>query len=755
MRFAAYNLTGNRIGDLTGKARHHFVVGGLDTVTIDATECDVAKGYRLMYCDDRNVWHEFVVSSVALTHDANGVNYEIYAENSLVSLRGGEPIADRRGIKDGTTAIAIITAGSEWQGRSERLHEGHTNYYRESPYSALSKTLKAFRCELKTDIIVEGINITRIVTLTNQAGADNGKRFSYRKDMTDVKRTVKEDDIITRLYPYGKGEESGNGYGRRITIADVNGGVEYLDNSDAQKKYGYNGKPLCGVKIYDDIDDKSELKRIATSDLKSLSQPTVEYAASVIDLKSYGYDFEGVAIGDTVRIRDKDIDLAVIGRVVELEIDLDGIEETVIKLGNIRPALGKDVDSIRHTLDNVTAKQGMLDGLANHDNFIDQIVRGLNDAFSASLSHVDFNPQTGLTFTDNPDKTAARWALNLGSMGFRIANRRKANGEWDWRTFGTGSGFTADLIRAGRLEGGWGYIDFDAQSLNFGNGAMTYRPGQGFLLSAEIMAALKGDKGDKGDAGAPGKDGTPGKDGPPGPPGKDGAGVKSAIYEYAASTSGQTAPTSGWSETPPSVGTEIYVWRRVKTTYTDGRTEISTPECMTSQQLKMMLDAARGEIAEEAGKIRNYADAQKLAAQQYADGVVTDIEQQITAAYEARVRAEMDNLNADWSARMADQISAIESNLQELQSYIWVDGGNVLLGRRGSYVALTLSPEEISFLVESAKRGHFNAENLVVTNVRATMLELNSPSSTGKYQWRMRTLSGVDHLTVYYNKEGE
>lgn len=510
MRFAVYNLTGNRIGDLTGKAKHHFVGGGLDTVTIDATECNVAKGYRLMYCNDRNKWYEFIVSSATLTHDENGINYEIYAENSLVSLRGGEPIGDRRGIKDGTTAIAIITAGSEWQGKSEQLHEGHTNYYRESPYSALSKTLKAFRCELQTDIIVEGTNITRVVTLTNQAGADNGKRFSYRKDMTDVKRTVKEDDIITRLYPYGKGEESGNGYGRRITIADVNGGVEYLDDADAQKKYGYNGEPLCGVKIYDDIDDKSELKRIAASDLKNLSQPTVEYSASVIDLKSYGYDFEGVAIGDTVRIRDKDIDLAVVGRVVELEVDLDGIEETVIKLGNIRPALGKDVDSIRHTLDNVTAKQGMLDGLANHDNFIEQIVRGLNDAFSASTSYIDFDPQTGLTFTDNPNKTAARWALNLGSMGFRIANRRKANGEWDWRTFGTGDGFVADLIRSGTLQAGlikagvlsdklaknmW---DMGNSIFSLGDGAIRYTPEDG--LKIQLIDDLKQEVDKKADA---------------------------------------------------------------------------------------------------------------------------------------------------------------------------------------------------------------------------------------------------------------
>lgn len=750
MNFIVYDLKGNRVKNLSGKATHHYVVGGLDTVSISAVESEVKKGYRLMYQDDRSKWHEFIVSSITTAHTKDGIEHEIYAENSLISLRGESPIMDRRNISSPSKAMEIITAGTQWNWECNLSAIGSLSFYHISPFDALSDTLKTFGGEFYTQIRVEGNQITRTIVLTDHIGEDHGKRFSYRKDMASIKRKVKEEDIVTRLYPYGKGESVGVGYGRRVSIASVNDGKDYIENTAAQSLYGYKGGAFSAVKVYDSIEDAEELKRAAEKDLQILSMPSIEYEATVIDLKSYGMDFEGTSIGDTVRIRDKELELALTGRVMELEIDLDGEEETKIKLGNIREGLDNRLSGMEKTLSRISLKEGTLDALANHKTFVDMIVQGLNDAFKTSASYVRFSPEEGLIFTDNPDESKAKWAMNLGALGFRIANKKKPNGEWDFRTFGTGDGFTADLIRAGRLEGGWGYIDFNAKSLNFGNGAMTYSPDQGFVLSPAVKATLKGDKGDKGDVGAPGKDGTPGKDGEPGKPGKDGIGVQSASYEYAVSTSGQTAPTEGWSEEPPNVGTEIYVWRRIKTTYTDGRTEISTPECMTSQQIRLMVDATKTDIAAEAAKIRNYTDAQAEAAKQYADGVITELEGQIMAAYEANVQTQIEKLNSEWESKMASRLAALESNLQDLQSYIWVDGGNVLLGRKGSFVALTLAPEEIAFLVDAAKRGHFNAENLVVTNVRTTMVEINSPYSTGKFQERMRIVDGVDHLTTYY-----
>ena len=685
-------------------------------------------------------------------------------------LKAQDYIKDARPQKTGfDAAIAPVLQGSGWNVAQNSVSGiASTNFYYTSRLHAFWDAIKTWRCEFKPKItFTNGKIVAQELYFADSFDEDFGRLYVYGDQLLTVTASTSEEELYTAFIGRGKGEEkkdeSGEatgGYGRKITFkgiswskakgdpADKPLGQEYIEIQSATALYGYaDGKPRIGFVEFNDVDNPEELLRLTYDYAMTHSRPMVQFKSTV-------FDDRRISLYEVVRIKNPVLNIAYKTRVFKSKRSFLLPAKQEIEFGEqlVKSPAQQMADGKRAAEKEKIAQESYIASIAkalteqwlNEDGYNYDLKA--DNPYHLPAGFYSFNAP----IEKNPSKM-----IGMSAGKLVISNEKNPDGSWKIRTFGTGDGFTADLIRAGRLEGGWGYIDFNAKSLNFGNGAMTYRPGQGFLLSAEIKAALKGDKGDKGDAGAPGKDGTPGKDGPPGPPGKDGAGVKSAIYEYAASTSGQTAPTSGWSETPPSVGTEIYVWRRVKTTYTDGRTEISTPECMTSQQLKMMLDAARGEIAEEAGKIRDYADAQKLAAQQYADGVVTDIEQQITAAYEARVRAEMDNLNADWSARMADQISAIESNLQELQSYIWVDGGNVLLGRRGSYVALTLSPEEISFLVESAKRGHFNAENLVVTNVRATMLELNSPSSTGKYQWRMRTLSGVDHLTVYYNKEGE
>lgn len=741
MNFIVYGLEGKRVKNLSGKATHHYVAGGLDTVSVSAMESEVKKGYRLLYQDDRGTWHEFIVSSITTAHTKDGIAHEIYAENSLISLRGESPIMDRRNISSPSKAMEILTAGTPWNWECDLSAAGSLSFYHISPFDALSETLKTFGGEFYTKIRVEGNQITRTVVLTDRVGEDHGKRFSYRKDTASIKRKVKEEDVVTRLYPYGKGESVGNGYGRRISISSVNGGKDYIENTAAQSLYGYKGGPFSAVKVYDSIDDASELKRTAEKDLQTLSTPSIEYAASVIDLKSYGMDFEGVAIGDTVRIRDKELELALTGRVMELEIDPDGEEETKIKLGSIRDGLDNRLSGVENTLARISLKEGALDSLVNHESFINLVVQGLNDAFKTSTNYMRFSPEEGMIFTDNPDESKAKWAMNLGSLGFRIASGKNPDGTWNFRTFGSGDGFTADLMRAGRIVGGNVSLDLETGEFNIGD-EFRYTQGTGLVITGQAKEQLKGDKGDKGDAGAPGKDGTPGK---------DGAGVKSAAYEYAASTSGQTAPTSGWSETPPNVGTEIYVWRRVKTAYTDDRVETSTPECMTSKEVKDALEEAKTEAEKRVADALNYISVADYADKAYLDGVLSNMERAVLSAYEARMQAERDALNADWEARLKASISTIEAGLKDQQSYIWLDGGNVCLGRKGSYTALTLSPEQIGFQVHGKDKGQFNATNLLVDNVRTDILEIREAGSEkGKFQWRHRKVGSVDHLTLFY-----
>lgn len=66
---------------------------------------------------------------------------------------------------------------------------------------------------------------------------------------------------------------------------------------------------------------------------------------------------------------------------------------------------------------------------------------------------------------------------------------------------------------------------------------------------------------------------TDGTDGNDGLPGKDGVGITSTVIKYAKSTSGTTAPTSGWQPTVPSVPAGQYLWTWTQWTYSDNTKE--------------------------------------------------------------------------------------------------------------------------------------------------------------------------------------
>ena len=64
-----------------------------------------------------------------------------------------------------------------------------------------------------------------------------------------------------------------------------------------------------------------------------------------------------------------------------------------------------------------------------------------------------------------------------------------------------------------------------------------------------------------------------GNNGSNGLAGKDGTGIKTTTITYAGSTSGTTAPTSGWTSTVPTVAAGSYLWTKTVWAYTDNTSE--------------------------------------------------------------------------------------------------------------------------------------------------------------------------------------
>ena len=106
-----------------------------------------------------------------------------------------------------------------------------------------------------------------------------------------------------------------------------------------------------------------------------------------------------------------------------------------------------------------------IDGAIRPDGtVVGEQIQGLIDGVKAQMraqsSAAKKSAVRAVLFEDLDEKSPTYGALCLGTMGFQIAGKRTADGrDWDWKTFGTGQGFFADLIVAGtmvadRIRGG-------------------------------------------------------------------------------------------------------------------------------------------------------------------------------------------------------------------------------------------------------------------------------------------------------------
>lgn len=484
------NRWGSQLGTVTDvlSATWTEELGGEDTLAV-STSTPMAKGDRVVWLDAQGLWHEHVVSEVAQSHDGGDPVYSATCENSISELFG-DFVEDRKP-RDEVAAAALsgILSGTRWEVGTVTVEGSHsTNFYRVSAREALQSLIEKWGGELSTTIEVEGCEVvSRKVNLTRR-GRDNGRRFTYSRDMTKVSRTFCADDVVTAMYGYGKGEEVGDGYGRGVDFSDVNGGKAYVEDADALEVWGrpdgHGGKAHVFGKFEDpDCADKHELKRETEEALAQASAPKVSYEASVLAFSEYGYDFSGVALGDGIALVDAAMspEVRVKGRVTRIVRDMaDEGRATDVTVGNVIDGL----DSVVASQD--AALQGLKDRATSWDvaastpgAYIEQVMDGLNAKFDEGASYVYTSPSMGVVIgsvpldpaTGLPTRLPAS-AIQLAGGGFRIANSLKGDGTWDWRTFGTGDGFTADELKVGRIEGGSSYWDLESGDMGFSQGTI-------------------------------------------------------------------------------------------------------------------------------------------------------------------------------------------------------------------------------------------------------------------------------------------
>lgn len=163
------------------------------------------------------------------------------------------------------------------------------------------------------------------VHLLEKIGKDTGVRFYYNKNLKNIERIIDTYDLITRIYPQGKGG---------LDITTVNNGIPYLENTEWVDKLKLRKKIIPYHWKDERYTIPENLKEDAQAILNEKSKPRITYKTNILDLSMLtGHEHESFELGDTVTIVDKELfDEEVVNRVVRRKIDVRRPENTEIEL---------------------------------------------------------------------------------------------------------------------------------------------------------------------------------------------------------------------------------------------------------------------------------------------------------------------------------------------------------------------------------------------------------------------------------------
>jgi hypothetical protein len=271
----------------------------------------------------------------------------------------------------------------------------------------------------------------------------------------------------------GKGEESGDGFSRRIGFKDVEWKLANGDPVDKPKGQDWVGitdpailsrwglangdgtfTHRMGKVIFEDETDPARLLQRTYDHLLKLIWPEITYELSIVDLsKIAGYEHKKVSLGDVVRAVDRSFpwDYEIETRVIKKREYIGEPERTEITLGTARVEFGDLVKNIEDRQRDVIRPGDPLEWLEGE---LDLAKRRIISA--ASYIYIGDSQQYPGIFL--PNKPAPEYggdpdqAVYMTSGGILLADSKNPDGTFNWRTAITGAGIVADVISTGVLN---------------------------------------------------------------------------------------------------------------------------------------------------------------------------------------------------------------------------------------------------------------------------------------------------------------
>lgn len=353
------------------------------------------------------------------------------------------------------TALGRILQNTGWQvGIDNTTGTANSSYYYQTVLSAFWDVCEVWNIEFKPRLTWSNGKITsRVIDIYDQLSGDYGKWYEYGDKLITIEAEQTNNEIFTALIGMGKGEETeGGGFGRKIRFDDIvwsvaNGnpvdkpyGQDYVALPEAVEQYGFRE----GVIDFPDVEDRAELLNQTYQSLLETSRPKVQFSADALEM-------ELVEIGETVTIVRDDLGIRYKTRVFEIE----------------RNFLDKQIKKFKFGDRVTTSSSERIKTDKTNQKKQEQQTNSRLEAMFASIEESYFNENSykydlkseneydypsGTYYFDAPIEQNPSKVIYLGAGKLMIANSKKPDGSWNWRTAATGDGFVAEEMFAGKIS---------------------------------------------------------------------------------------------------------------------------------------------------------------------------------------------------------------------------------------------------------------------------------------------------------------
>ncbi|CRH23042.1 Phage minor structural, N-terminal region domain protein [Carnobacterium maltaromaticum] len=184
------------------------------------------------------------------------------------------------------------------------------------------------------ELQVRKVNGVRYLDWLTEIGEVKETEIRVSKNLVNAEKEINTIDTYTRLIPLGARIESDDSSAtdaseQRMTIASVNNGKDYIDDLEAQKKFGI----IEGFIIFDEVTQPSILKSKGEAEIKSNSLVRSSNIITALDLSTIGKDIDSFEVGNYYPVVNPAISNELV-RVIEKRGDINEPHKASLTIGD-------------------------------------------------------------------------------------------------------------------------------------------------------------------------------------------------------------------------------------------------------------------------------------------------------------------------------------------------------------------------------------------------------------------------------------